>query len=161
MPRQITWSEFLIEIHIFNDKHCRSRSVGFWSGSTLFAKTGHDKFSKRRVNSMQVKSVHLAPFSNTKASRLMKLHTHTRAHTSSHTHMRTHFPLPSTVTDSSHCHLQLLTLTCYLGLAEHCLVCAFNSVSWTPAVAIQPFGEFFVLKKVPYLDLWLISHYGL
>ena len=25
---QITWSEFLIEIHIFNDKQCRSRSVG-------------------------------------------------------------------------------------------------------------------------------------
>ena len=27
---QITWSGFLIEIHIFNDKQCRSRSVGFF-----------------------------------------------------------------------------------------------------------------------------------
>ena len=48
------WSGFLIEIHIFNDKQCRSRSVGFseanWSGSTLFAKTGLVMFSKRRVN---------------------------------------------------------------------------------------------------------------
>ena len=50
---QITWSEYLIEIHIFNDT---SRSVVFfrseanWSGATLFAKTGHVVFSKRRVN---------------------------------------------------------------------------------------------------------------
>ena len=51
-------------IHIFNDKQCRSRSVGYfrsqliwictveeanWSGSTLFAKTGHVIFSRRRV----------------------------------------------------------------------------------------------------------------
>ena len=52
---QITWSGFLIEIHIFNDKQCRSRSVtsseANWSGSTLFAKTGHVVFSKRGVNS--------------------------------------------------------------------------------------------------------------
>ena len=51
---QISWSRFLIEIHIFNDKQSSSRWVGFfrtnWSGATLFAKTGHDMFSKRRVN---------------------------------------------------------------------------------------------------------------
>ena len=46
---QITWSGFLIEIHLFNDKRCRSRSVGFRSASALFAKTGHVMFSKRRV----------------------------------------------------------------------------------------------------------------
>ena len=41
---------FFIEIHIFNDKQCRTRSVGFYlSGSTLFAKIGHVVFSKRRV----------------------------------------------------------------------------------------------------------------
>ena len=32
-----------MEIHIFNDKQCRSRS-------TLFAKTGHAVFSERRAN---------------------------------------------------------------------------------------------------------------
>ena len=44
---------FLIEIHIFNDKQCRSRSVANLSGSTLFAKTGYVVFSKRRVNILE------------------------------------------------------------------------------------------------------------
>ena len=40
----------LIEIHIVNDKQCRSRSVGFFrSGSALFAKTVHVVSSKRKV----------------------------------------------------------------------------------------------------------------
>ena len=47
LANQIIWSGFLIEIHIFNNKQCRSRSTG----STLFAKTGHVVFSKRRVKS--------------------------------------------------------------------------------------------------------------
>ena len=38
---QITWSRSLIWIHILNDKLCRSRSVGNWSGATLFAQAGH------------------------------------------------------------------------------------------------------------------------
>ena len=48
---RITWSVVLIEIDLFNDKQCRSRSVYFFrrSGSTLFAKTGDVVFSKRRV----------------------------------------------------------------------------------------------------------------
>ena len=52
---QITWSCLLIQIQILNGKQCRSKSVGFhsseanWSVSTLFAKTGHVVFSKRRV----------------------------------------------------------------------------------------------------------------
>ena len=59
MPRLLLIScqwDYLIRIfdrnsHI-NDKQCRSRSVGFFrSGSTLFAKTGHVVFSKRRINS--------------------------------------------------------------------------------------------------------------
>ena len=45
----ITWSEFSIEIHIFNDKQCRFRSEANWSGSTLFAKKAHVVFSKRKV----------------------------------------------------------------------------------------------------------------
>ena len=51
---QITWSGFLTEIHIFNVKECRSRSVGFFRSQLIliykFAKTGHVVFSKRRVN---------------------------------------------------------------------------------------------------------------
>ena len=50
---QITWSGFLIEIHIFNDKQCRSRWQKVQIRSTLFAKTGHVVFSKRRVNGVQ------------------------------------------------------------------------------------------------------------
>ena len=38
---QITWSRVLIQIHILEDKQLRSRSVGFFTGSTLFAKAGH------------------------------------------------------------------------------------------------------------------------
>ena len=40
---------FFIEIHIFNGKQSRSRSVGFFR--TVFAKTGHVVFSKRRNKS--------------------------------------------------------------------------------------------------------------
>ena len=55
---QINWFRFLIEIHIFNDKQCRSRSVGFrqliWSYT---AKTGQVVFSKRRVKYPLSKSI--------------------------------------------------------------------------------------------------------
>ena len=51
MPRPLlisSQSDYLIEIQIFNDKQCRSRSVGFFncSGSTQFAKTGYVVVSK-------------------------------------------------------------------------------------------------------------------
>ena len=36
---QITWSGFLIEIHIFNDKQCRSRSVGFFRSQLIWIYT--------------------------------------------------------------------------------------------------------------------------
>ena len=56
MPRPLLISspsdyliQVLTEIHIFNDKQCRSRSEANWYGSTLFAKTGHDVFSKSKV----------------------------------------------------------------------------------------------------------------
>ena len=50
---QITWSEFLTEIHIFNDKQCRSKSVGFFRSQLIWIYTvcydRHVVFSKRRV----------------------------------------------------------------------------------------------------------------
>ena len=50
---QITWSMFLIEIHILMtnsaDPDQLASSEANWSGSTLFAKTVHVLFSKRRV----------------------------------------------------------------------------------------------------------------
>ena len=36
---QITWSWFLLEIHIFNDKQCRSRSVGFFRSQLIWIYT--------------------------------------------------------------------------------------------------------------------------
>ena len=50
---QITWSGFLIEIHIFignsADPDQLASSEANWSGSTLSAKTGHVVFSKRQI----------------------------------------------------------------------------------------------------------------
>ena len=48
----ITWSRFLIKIHIFTssaDPDQLASSEANWSGSTLFVKTGHVMFSKRRI----------------------------------------------------------------------------------------------------------------
>ena len=45
-------SDYLLEIHIFNDSAAPDQlasSEANWSGSALFAKTGHVVFSKRRV----------------------------------------------------------------------------------------------------------------
>ena len=36
---QITWSRFLIEIHIFNDKQCISRSAGFFRSQLIWIYT--------------------------------------------------------------------------------------------------------------------------
>ena len=36
LANQITWSRFLIEIHIFNDKQCRSRSDGFFRSQLIW-----------------------------------------------------------------------------------------------------------------------------
>ena len=33
---QITWSRLLIQIHILNDKQCRSRSDGFWRSQLIW-----------------------------------------------------------------------------------------------------------------------------
>ena len=71
------------------DQLASSEAEAKCSRSTLFAKTGHVVFSKRRVNS--VKSARLALLLNIKTSRLMKLH--------SHIHHNAPSPLPSTVTD--------------------------------------------------------------
>ena len=49
---QITWSRLLIQIHILNDKQCRSRSFGFWRKPTdldlQFAMAGHILVQKDR-----------------------------------------------------------------------------------------------------------------
>ena len=50
---QITWSGFLIDIHKLTNNADPDQLVSSeanWSGSTLFAKTGHVVFSKRRIN---------------------------------------------------------------------------------------------------------------
>ena len=36
---QITWSRLLTQIHILNDKQCRSRSVGFWRSQLIWIYT--------------------------------------------------------------------------------------------------------------------------
>ena len=33
---QITWSRLLIQIHMLNDKQCRSRSLGFWRSQLIW-----------------------------------------------------------------------------------------------------------------------------
>ena len=38
-PNQITWSRLLIQIHILNDKQCRSRSVGFFRSQLIWIYT--------------------------------------------------------------------------------------------------------------------------
>ena len=66
MQIQISW---LLQMPTDLDLHCLLRqgmscyfhqlasSEANWSGSTLFAKTGHVKFSKRRVNSSQLQQM--------------------------------------------------------------------------------------------------------
>ena len=55
---QITWSDFLIEIHIFNDKHADPDQLAFsnWSGSTLFAKSRSCSAREGLINKWTVTS---------------------------------------------------------------------------------------------------------
>ena len=79
-----------------------------WSGSTQFAKTGHVIFSKRRVKSVC--------FSNTKASRWMKLHTHI-LHDAP-------WPLPSSITD-----LDLLFILGWIIFSLYLDLCLLKTTS--------------------------------
>ena len=49
---QITWSGFLIEIHIFNDKQCRSRSVGTDLDLHCFLRRGMSCLAWEGLNSV-------------------------------------------------------------------------------------------------------------
>ena len=50
---QITWSRLLIQVHIFNDKQCRSRSVGFFRSQLIWiytAKAGYIRVQQELNN---------------------------------------------------------------------------------------------------------------